>query len=32
VSIPSRSDFSDSIMEQIAMCVIVADRMEDSND
>ncbi len=28
VSIPSRADFSDSIMEQIAMCVVVADRMK----
>jgi len=28
VNIPSRADFSDSIMEQIAMCVVVADRMK----
>ena len=28
VCIPARSDFSDSIVQQIAMCVVLADRME----
>ncbi|MGV8057944.1 MAG: phosphate acyltransferase [Smithellaceae bacterium] len=28
VCIPSRSDFSDNIVQQLAMCVVFADRME----
>jgi len=28
VCIPARSDFSDNIVQQIAMCVVLADRME----
>jgi phosphotransacetylase len=28
VCIPARSDFSDNIVEQLAMCVVVADRMQ----
>jgi hypothetical protein len=27
VCIPARSDFSDNIVQQIAMCVVLADRM-----
>lgn len=31
VCIPARSDFSDNIVEQLATCVVVADRMKGGN-
>jgi hypothetical protein len=32
VCIPSRSDFSDNIVQQLAMCVVFADRMANGGD
>jgi phosphate butyryltransferase len=32
VCIPARSDFADSIVEQLAMCVVIADRMKGGGD